>query len=157
MIIKTSSPEETENLGKKIGKSLKSGDLILLSGDMGSGKTHLVKGIAKSLGYDGYVTSPTFTIVNTYEGKDFKINHLDVYRVNDEEELLNIGIEEMIFGKDISIIEWANLIPSLIPNKYLDIKFTRISDNERKIEIDESKFHPLNEVLNNDDISMWYQ
>jgi tRNA threonylcarbamoyladenosine biosynthesis protein TsaE len=121
------SENETIELGKKIGKILESGDIICLTGDLGAGKTALTKSIAASIGIEDYVTSPTFNIVNQYYG-NLNLNHFDVYRINDVEEMYEIGYEEYFYSDAINIVEWANLIEDLIPNEHIWIDI-RIGEN----------------------------
>jgi len=123
----TKSVEETICIGKQIGKLAKPGDIICLTGDLGTGKTHLTKGIAKGLGVTDHITSPTFNIVNEYNGR-LKFYHFDVYRVNDPDEIAAIGFDEYIFGDGVSVIEWANYIDELIPNDRIEISITKSSD-----------------------------
>ncbi|KEH98537.1 tRNA (adenosine(37)-N6)-threonylcarbamoyltransferase complex ATPase subunit type 1 TsaE [Clostridium massiliodielmoense] len=127
--------DSTVNIGYQIGALANSGDIICLIGDLGTGKTHITKGIAKGLGIDEHITSPTFNIVNEYEG-NLKLYHFDVYRVNDPDEIEAIGFDEYIFGDGVSIIEWANYIEELIPEEYLNItieKMPELGENFRKI------------------------
>ena len=127
--------EETYKIGVQIGVLVNSGDIICLIGDLGTGKTHLTKGIAKGLDIKDHVTSPTFTIVNEYTGR-LKLYHFDVYRVNDPDEIEAIGFDEYIFSDAVSIIEWANYIEELIPPNNLTInieKLPEFGDNYRKI------------------------
>lgn len=129
--------EETYKIGELIGALVNSGDIICLIGDLGTGKTHLTKGIAKGLGIEDHVTSPTFTIVNEYKGR-LTLYHFDVYRVNDPEEIAAIGFDEYIFSDAVSIIEWANYIEDLIPLNNLTINIEKLpeyGDNYRKITI----------------------
>lgn len=129
--------EKTVDLGKQIGNLVNSGDIICLNGELGTGKTHLVKGIAVSLHINDYITSPTFTIVNEYQGKH-KLYHFDVYRVDDPDEISAIGFDEYIFSDAVSIIEWSNLIEEIIPNERLDIlieKLPSMGTDFRKISI----------------------
>ena len=130
--------EETMALGKKIGSLVRAGDIICIDGELGSGKTHLTKGLAMGLDITEYITSPTFTIVNEYEGR-LKLYHFDVYRVNDPDEIENIGFDEYIFGQGVSIIEWSNLIEDLIPYEHIQINISKVpekGDNYRKINIE---------------------
>ena len=134
MKIITNSPQETMKLGFKLGQRLKKGDIINLNGDLGAGKTHLVKGIAKALKIDEDITSPTFTIVNEYYG-EIPLYHFDVYRINDIYELYEIGFEEYIYGDGVSIIEWGNLIIDILPDDIININMKVIGEEKREIEI----------------------
>lgn len=119
--------EELNSLGIQLGKLCCANDIICLIGDLGTGKTHLTKGIAKGLEIEDHITSPTFTIVNEYDGR-LKLYHFDVYRVNDPDEIAAIGFDEYIFGNGISIIEWANYIEDLIPEESLTINIEKLLD-----------------------------
>lgn len=118
--IETQSFEETVEFGKKLGAILNSGDIISLSGDLGTGKTALTNGIAKSLGISSYITSPTFTLVNEYEGR-LPLYHFDVYRIADPDEMFDIGFEEYINGEGITIIEWGEQIKDILPKQIIRI------------------------------------
>ena len=113
MQIKTDSVESTIKVAKCLGQVLNPGDIVWLTGDLGAGKTAFAGGIAKQLGVSGYVTSPTFTLVNEYEGK-IPIFHFDVYRIEDPEEMFEIGLEEYLYSKGIILIEWADLIKTVL-------------------------------------------
>jgi tRNA threonylcarbamoyladenosine biosynthesis protein TsaE len=135
MELMVTTVDETYKIGELLGALVNSGDIICLIGDLGTGKTHLAKGIAKGLGIDDHITSPTFTIVNEYTGR-LKLNHFDVYRVNDPDEIEAMGFDEYIFSDAVSIIEWANYIEELIPPSNLIITLEKLSDlldNHRKI------------------------
>lgn len=121
--IRTFSREETAKVGCSLGSLLKKGDIVCITGDLGTGKTVLVNGIAKALGISEHITSPTFTIVNEYEA-DTKLYHFDVYRISDVEEMFDIGFEEYLYGDGAVVIEWAELIKELIPeqNIWITIK-----------------------------------
>lgn len=132
-----STVDETYKIGELIGSLVNPGDIICLIGDLGTGKTHLTKGIAKGLGIEDNITSPTFTIVNEYTGR-LKLYHFDVYRVNDPDEIEAIGFDEYIFSDGVSVIEWANYIMELIPPSNLTItieKSLEFGDNYRKIHV----------------------
>lgn len=127
--------EQTINIGRQIGKLTNPGDIICLIGDLGTGKTHLTKGIAEGLEIQEHITSPTFNIVNEYEGR-LKFYHFDVYRVNDPDEIAAIGFDEYIFSQGVSVIEWANYIEELIPDEHLTIIIEKVNnenENLRKI------------------------
>lgn len=123
----THSFEETVELGKKLGSILKSGDIICLCGDLGTGKTALTNGIAKALGITSYITSPTFTLVNEYEGA-LPLYHFDVYRIGDPEEMFDIGFEEYINGGGISIIEWGEQIREILPSEIINVSISKNLD-----------------------------
>ncbi|GAA0117492.1 tRNA (adenosine(37)-N6)-threonylcarbamoyltransferase complex ATPase subunit type 1 TsaE [Clostridium senegalense] len=130
--------EETQKLGIQIGKLCNSGDIICLIGDLGTGKTHLTKGIALGLEINESITSPTFNIVNEYDDGRLKFYHFDVYRVNDPDEIAAIGFDEYIFGDGVSVIEWANYIEELIPEDNLTIlleKVPQLGSSFRKVTI----------------------
>ncbi len=118
--IKTYSPEETIDLGYRLGSLLKEGDIILLNGGLGAGKTAFASGIAKALGIEGYITSPTFTIVNEYKGRH-DLYHFDVYRISDPEEMFEIGFEEYLHSNGILIIEWSDMIEEILPDQFIRI------------------------------------
>ncbi|GAA0069844.1 tRNA (adenosine(37)-N6)-threonylcarbamoyltransferase complex ATPase subunit type 1 TsaE [Clostridium sardiniense] len=136
MEFEVNSIEETTNLGVALGKLLNSGDIICLTGDLGTGKTHITKGISRGLGITDNITSPTFTIVNEYDSGRLKLYHFDVYRVSDPDEIYAIGFDDYIFGDGVSIIEWANYIEEILPSDYLHIyiqKDLTKGENYRKI------------------------
>ena len=138
MKFKINSVEDTTQLGINLGKLLKSGDIVCLTGDLGTGKTHITKGIAKGLGIEDNITSPTFTIVNEYETGRLKLNHFDVYRVSDPDEIYAIGFDDYIFSDAVSVIEWANYIEEILPQDFLHILIEKdLSQGEdyRKITI----------------------
>lgn len=132
------SLEETTKIGSLLGKLVQPGDVICLTGDLGTGKTHITKGIAKGLGISEHITSPTFTIVNEYDSGRLKFYHFDVYRVSDPDEIYAIGFDEYIFSDGVSVIEWANYIEELIPDEHLSINIEKVDKNNltsRKITI----------------------
>lgn len=111
----TTSPEQTWELGKKLGLSAKSGQIFCLNGDLGTGKTVFTQGFAAGLGITEPVNSPTFTIVQIYEEGRLPLYHFDVYRIGDVEEMDEIGYEEYFFGEGVCLIEWAALVEEIIP------------------------------------------
>lgn len=120
----THSFGETVDLGRKFGSLLKPGDVVCLSGDLGTGKTAFTNGIAKELGIDSYITSPTFTLVNEYQGK-YPLYHFDVYRIADTEEMFDIGFEEYLNGEGITIIEWGELIWPVLPADIITVNIKK--------------------------------
>lgn len=112
--IETYDSKETEALGEKMGRNAKAGQIFCLSGDLGVGKTVFTKGFAKGLAIEEAVTSPTFAIVNTYEGR-LPLYHFDVYRISSEEEMEDTGYEEYFYGNGVCLVEWAELVQGLIP------------------------------------------
>ncbi len=120
--------KDTEKFGFELAKVLKQGDVIALVGDLGTGKTALTKYIAKGIGIKGVITSPTFTIVKEYNEGRLPLYHFDVYRVEDIDEMYEIGYEEYFFGKGVSIVEWADKIEEIIPKK-AKIIFIEYGDN----------------------------
>ena len=122
---KSHSEEETRNIAKKFAEKLKVGDIIVLSGDLGTGKTKFTQGILSFFDLEDEISSPTFTIVNEYNAKDgTNIYHFDVYRLSDSDEFLAIGGEEY-FEKGICIIEWGEMIEDVLPANYTKIIFER--------------------------------
>lgn len=114
--------EQTEALGIKLGGFLRDGDVVCLTGDLGAGKTLLTQGVARALGVEEHeVTSPTFTIMNIYQGEELEIKHFDLYRLNRPEELEDIGFSEYAGGDGVTLIEWAELFSEELPEEYLQI------------------------------------
>ena len=121
MIYETFSPEETKALGQKIGTEALPGSVYTLIGDLGVGKTVFTQGIAEGLGITEPICSPTFTIVQVYEEGRMPFYHFDVYRIGDIEEMEEIGYEDYFYGEGVCMIEWANLIEEILPQKRWDI------------------------------------
>lgn len=119
-VLETRNPEETFELGKSLGKAAYAGQVCTLIGDLGVGKTVFTQGFAAGLGVDGPVSSPTFTILQIYDGH-LPFYHFDVYRIADVEEMEEIGYEECFYGEGVSLIEWANLIEEILPEQYTRI------------------------------------
>ena len=133
------SPAETEALGEAFGRVAERGLLLALSGDLGAGKTQLVKGIARGLGATARVHSPTFTLVNEYGGGRLKLFHLDLYRLETPAQILSAGIEEYLSPDGVAVIEWAERIYDLrLPVHDLKkVKIEILSETERKIIYDD--------------------
>ena len=121
MVIETNSSEETFRAGKELGEKAEPGQVFTLTGDLGVGKTVFTQGLAKGLGIEEPVNSPTFTIVQVYDGGRLPFYHFDVYRIGDVEEMDEVGFEDYVMGDGVSLIEWANLIEEILPKKRTDI------------------------------------
>ncbi len=121
MLYETYSAEETAALGEKIGKEAQAGEVYTLIGDLGVGKTVFTQGMAEGLGIQEPICSPTFTIVQIYEGGRLPFYHFDVYRIGDIEEMDEIGYEDCFYGEGVTMIEWANLIEEILPERYREI------------------------------------
>lgn len=128
------SENETKLIGKKFAEKLKKGDVIVLTGELGSGKTKFTEGVLEYFGLENEISSPTFNIVNEYISKNINIYHFDVYRLEDEDEFYAIGGEEY-FDKGICLIEWGEMIESVLPKKYIHITFNRNYENDDSREI----------------------
>ena len=110
--------EETFGLGKALANALEAGDILLLEGDLGAGKTTLTPGLAEGLGVEDYVNSPTFVLINEYYGGRLNLYHMDLYRVEEEEQLYDLGLEEYLFGNGVCVIEWPDIAMSFLPDNY---------------------------------------
>ena len=121
MIIETNSASETLALGEKLGKAAKPGQIYTLNGDLGVGKTVLTQGFAKGLGITEAVNSPTFTIIQEYTEGRLPFYHFDVYRIGDIEEMDEIGYEDYFYGDGLCMIEWANLIDEILPERRSEV------------------------------------
>ena len=130
------SEKDTEKLAREFAKGLRAGDVVALVGDLGAGKTTFTKAAAEGLGVTEKLSSPTFTIVCEYESGRLPLYHFDVYRVNDEDELFEIGFDDYLHGKGVCLIEWANLVEDLLPENtiYVNLSYGS-SENERIINI----------------------
>lgn len=133
-IFNTNSQEETRKLGRRIGFKLKAGDVIALIGDLGSGKTTFVQGLAKGLGINNFVKSPTFTIVNEYTG-NLTLYHIDLYRLAHDSQLSDAGIEDFFYTNGITVVEWAERCQAILPSRYILIRFSYTGENTRQIEV----------------------
>lgn len=125
MVIESFCPEDTFALGQKIGELVKPGTVISLVGDLGVGKTVFTQGLAKGLGITEPVNSPTFTIVQVYDGGRLPFYHFDVYRIGDIEEMDEIGYEDYFYGSGVTMIEWANLIEEILPQDYQEVQIEK--------------------------------
>ncbi len=145
--ITTCNAEETFEFARKIGEKLREGDILALSGELGSGKTCFTGGIARGLGVDEsyQITSPTFTLINEYPAR-IRLFHFDVYRLNEYSELDDLGYDEFISGKGVVVIEWAEKIAEIIPDTAIFINFEYVDDNKRKITI-KGSYNKIKEIF----------
>lgn len=134
LTIRTCSAEETKNFGSKLAGSLKPGDVVCLFGDLGSGKTCLIQGICQGWGVAEPVVSPTFTLINEYNGKS-PVYHFDLYRLRSSAELINIGFQDYVYGGELVLIEWPEKAGKDLPIDRLDIIITIVSREERVFQI----------------------
>jgi len=137
IVLLSKSPEETFRIGRILADGLKAGDIVALTGELGSGKTCLTQGIASGLGVpEGYaVTSPTFTLINEYPGRQMALYHLDVYRLTGCADLPEMGYDEYLSGRGVMVIEWAEKIREAVPVGSLFVVMTYLEEYIRKIEI----------------------
>mgnify|MGYP001603521125 CR=1 FL=1 len=129
----TSSPEQTWEIGRMLGKLLAAGDTVCLYGDLGSGKTNFAYGIARGLDVrEQYITSPTFTFVNEYQGR-VPLYHLDLYRLKGPDELENIGFDEYIESDGVTVIEWAERVEDELPVEHLSVYLSAVDEKSREL------------------------
>ena len=129
----TKSPEETRAWGRKLARQLKPGDVVLLEGELGAGKSELARGVAGGLGVTETVTSPSFTILNVYESGRVPLYHFDWYRLESAEELYELGMDEYLGGDGIALVEWPGRCPDAVPENCLRIRIGAEGENSRRI------------------------
>lgn len=140
----TYSPEETRALGALLAKQLQPGDVLLLLGDLGAGKSEMTRGIAEGLGIQATVTSPSFTILNVYEDGRVPLYHFDWYRLESSEELYEMGMDEYLGGDGVAVVEWPSQCPDAVPESYLEVNIQPTGDSERCITLTpRGDFRPL--------------
>jgi len=139
------SPEQTRRLGKRLGELSQAGDVFLLTGNLGSGKTCLTQGIARGLGVKEYAFSPSFVIVREYHGR-LPLYHIDFYRLDRIEEIADLGLDEYLHGQGVCVVEWADKGIALMPKEHLLINLSYISDTERALSL-EPRGHRYTELL----------
>lgn len=139
----TKTSEETIELGFKIGKKLKKGNIIAMQGTLAAGKTTITKGIAKALEITDTITSPTFCLISEYYGK-MPLYHMDVYRLEGSEDFENLGTEDMLYGDGVCIIEWSEKIMDSLPKETIIINIQPQDDGSRKIQISNWNNDPIN-------------
>ncbi len=134
-IFESQSREETASIGEKLAKSLKGGQVVAFRGDLGSGKTCFTGGIAKGLGYEGDVTSPTFALINEYIGGRIPLYHFDMYRISSWDELYSSGFFEYLESGGIVAAEWSENIENALPDNTVYVEFETTGENSRRIRI----------------------
>ena len=130
------SPEETRAIGERLGARLPAGAVVACTGELGAGKTCFLQGLARGLGVTGDVTSPTFVLVNQYRGR-LPVYHLDAYRTGSLTELVDLGLEEMLHGDGVTVIEWADKLLPLLPPRTIHVHLSGLGDESREIRIEE--------------------
>ena len=131
----SNSPEETKQLGMLLAEELQPGDVILLEGPLGAGKSEFARGVAKGLGVAETVTSPSFTILNVYESGRLPLYHFDWYRLESEEELYELGMDEYLGGAGVALVEWPGQCPEALPERFLMIELLPLDENRRELRI----------------------
>jgi len=134
-------PAETQTIGERLGARLTAGAVIACTGELGAGKTCFLQGLARGLGVTSGVTSPTFVLVNQYRGR-MPIYHLDAYRTGSLTELVDLGLEEMLHGDGVTVIEWADKLLPLLPARTIHVHLQGLGDEPREITIDEPVSDP---------------
>jgi tRNA threonylcarbamoyladenosine biosynthesis protein TsaE len=127
------SPAETQQLGTRLGELAQPGDIYFLSGNLGTGKTCLTQGIVWGLGSREYALSPTFVLMREIQGR-LPLYHMDLYRLDQVEEIADLGLDDYLYGRGLCVIEWAEKGLSVLPDEYLLVKIDYLTDNERKFE-----------------------
>ncbi|MGL4986710.1 MAG: tRNA (adenosine(37)-N6)-threonylcarbamoyltransferase complex ATPase subunit type 1 TsaE [Treponemataceae bacterium] len=138
-IFNSLSADQTIEIGKKIAKKITNSDIIALNGTLGAGKTTFTKGFAAELGVLEEITSPTYTIISEYEGL-IPLYHIDVYRLENEDDFIELGGEDFLFGDGVCLIEWSEKIKNLLPKKTITINFSIKKDNSRRITVENLSF-----------------
>ncbi|MBO5125765.1 MAG: tRNA (adenosine(37)-N6)-threonylcarbamoyltransferase complex ATPase subunit type 1 TsaE [Spirochaetaceae bacterium] len=144
MTFVTHSAEETIQLGKKIGSMLQPGAIIAMEGNLAVGKTTITKGIAESLGIEEAITSPTFTLISEYEGK-MPLYHMDVYRLDSCEDFINLGVEDLMYGDGVSIIEWSERVREELPKFTITLRLEIRGDGGRDITLENWPYGEIQE------------
>lgn len=133
--ITTNSPEETQELGKRLGGLAQPGDVFLLQGELGAGKTCLTQGIAWGLGIQEYALSPSFVIMRELYGR-LNLYHIDLYRLDNIEESIDLGLDDYFYGNGVCVVEWPEKAMSIMPSKHLMIKISYLSDTGRRFQME---------------------
>jgi tRNA threonylcarbamoyladenosine biosynthesis protein TsaE len=134
----TTEPQDTEAAGERLGATLGPGDVVALTGELGAGKTVFVQGLVRALGVQGSATSPTFVLVNEYRGR-LPVHHVDAYRTSGPVELLELGLEELMDGEGVTLVEWAERAEPLLPARAVRVHIAGVGDEPRSIRIDDGR------------------
>ncbi|MDR9459791.1 MAG: tRNA (adenosine(37)-N6)-threonylcarbamoyltransferase complex ATPase subunit type 1 TsaE [Dehalococcoidia bacterium] len=137
MNLRSESPEETQRLGNRLGRLAQPGDLFMLVGGLGAGKTCLTQGIAWGLDIDGYATSPTFVVINQYRGR-LPLYHIDLYRLDSIEEVVDLGLDDYLYGNGVCVVEWADKAMNVLPPEHLLVEINYLSDTVRNLVLNPS-------------------
>ena len=140
------SPEETRSIGRILGARARAGDVILLVGGLGSGKTCLTQGILWGLGVDEFARSPTFVLVSQYRGR-LMLYHMDLYRLDTIDEVIDLGLEEYLFGDGVCVVEWAEKAPDVFPKQHLMVRIDHVGETTRRLTLTDGD-HQYSEALN---------
>lgn len=132
MEITSHSPQQTQRIGSQLGELAQAGDVFLLVGELGVGKTCLAQGIAWGLGIDDYATSPSFVLIREYQGR-LPLYHIDFYRLDSLKEVIELGLEDYLYGSGLCVVEWAEKGLDVLPEEHLLIRIEYLSENERKL------------------------
>jgi len=135
MTFVTKTPDETTRLGMRIGLMLRKGDVVALQGTLAAGKTTITKGIALGLGITEDVTSPTFTLISEYYGR-LPLYHMDVYRLDSTEDFINLGVEELLYGNGVCVVEWSEKVMEELPASSIRIRLESEEDGSRTISVE---------------------
>ncbi len=153
LLIRSTGAESTQDLGRTIGEQASAGDVILLTGELGAGKTCLTQGIALGLGVEGYVRSPTFVLMSRHHGR-LTLHHVDLYRMGSAAEAWDLGLDEQLFGEGVCVIEWADRATELFPEDclWIDLGYGPDPDDreitlEPGMDAEKSRFKPLMDLL----------
>ncbi len=131
--LSTSSARETQEVASKIGALVEQGDLVLLVGELGAGKTTFVQGFGRALGVNEPITSPTFTLAREYDGRQLTVHHLDVFRLEQLDEVLDLALPELLDGPSVTLIEWGDAIIPALPGEYLEVRLEYGDDDDERV------------------------
>jgi len=135
LVVETHSAEETVRLGTALSPVLIPGDVIVLSGDLGAGKTTFTQGLAVGLGITEHVTSPTFLLMKEYFGGRYPLMHMDIYRLGRIQEVIDLGYDEFLDPADIVVVEWGDMVEPLLPKDHLQVILRHVDENSRTVEL----------------------